>query len=92
MAFTSAQDGIFDHLKDPITGTFEKEAGFGPGNIQHDTYHQILRELKAPESLSIGKTIPKALMASVLSESELGIVTKTHPPQSASIGLPFSLV
>ncbi len=46
-------------------------------------------ELAAPQSLSLGKTVPTELVASAISLNLEDIVTDTHHPQICSVGLPF---
>jgi len=46
-------------------------------------------ELAAPQSLSLGKTVPAELVASAVSLNRQDIVTDTHHPQICSVGLPF---
>src|SRR5947207_5844467 len=46
-------------------------------------------ELAAPQSLSLGKTVPTELVASAISLKLEDIVTDTHHPQICSVGLPF---
>jgi trans-2,3-dihydro-3-hydroxyanthranilate isomerase len=46
-------------------------------------------ELAAPQSLSLGKTVPAELVASAVSLKREDIVTDTHHPQICSVGLPF---
>jgi trans-2,3-dihydro-3-hydroxyanthranilate isomerase len=46
-------------------------------------------ELQAPETLSIGKTVSADDLASAISLDSGDIIADTHPPQFASVGLPF---
>src|SRR6184192_582592 len=46
-------------------------------------------ELAAPQSLSLGETVPAELVASAVSLKREDIVTDTHHPQICSVGLPF---
>jgi len=46
-------------------------------------------ELTAPESLSLGKSMPAEVLASAVSLAPADVVTETHPPQVASVGLPL---
>ena len=70
---------------------FEEEAGFVPITIRK-VEGRIWCELQAPEALSIGQAISVDLAASALSLSPQDIVTSTHQPQVASVGLPFIMV
>ena len=73
------------------TIVFEEKAGPVPITIRR-VDGDIWCELKAPEALSIGQTISVDLAASALSLSPEDIVTRTHQPQVASVGLPFIMV
>jgi len=53
---------------------------------------KIWCELKAPQNLSVGIEIPVEMVAQALSLKEEDIVTANHPPQLASVGLPFVIV
>ena len=50
---------------------------------------QTTCELRAPQSLSLGKTIPAQAVATAVSLDVEDVVTDTHPPQIATVGLPF---
>ena len=45
--------------------------------------------LSAPEALSIGKSVDVSLVADAIAIAPADVVTATHPPQVASVGLPF---
>ena len=88
-AFALAAAGEFGPLDEPITVTFEEKAGVVPIAIQRRDGTGIWCELAAPGRLSLGKTISPASLAAAVSLTADDLVTTTHPPQVASVGLPF---
>jgi len=88
-AFALAAAGEFGPLDEPITVTFEEKAGVVPIAIQRRDGTGIWCELAAPRRLSLGKTISPASLAAAVSLTADDVVTTTHPPQVASVGLPF---
>ncbi|MGB1253690.1 MAG: PhzF family phenazine biosynthesis protein, partial [Candidatus Promineifilaceae bacterium] len=88
-AFTLAATGELGDITPSIEISFEEVAGIVPMTVRKDANRPIWCELKAPETLSLGQTLPVELMADVLSLTPADIVTTTHPPQQASVGLPF---
>jgi trans-2,3-dihydro-3-hydroxyanthranilate isomerase len=88
-AFALAATGEFGPIDTPITVTFEERAGLVPISIQQREDTLIWCELAAPEPLSLGKTISAQALASAVSLAPRDIVTTTHLPQVASVGLPF---
>ena len=88
-AFALAAAGEFGPLDEPITVTFEEKAGVVPIAIQRRDGTGIWCELAAPGRLSLGKTISPASLAAAVSLTADAVVTTTHPPQVASVGLPF---
>jgi trans-2,3-dihydro-3-hydroxyanthranilate isomerase len=72
--------------------TFEEKAGLVPITIEHAPGKTIRCELQAPEPLSLGKTVAVGQIADIVSLSNDDIVTATHTPQMASVGLPFVFV
>jgi len=68
---------------------FEEGAGLVPVTIQRRAGERFWCELGAPEPLSLGKTVPVSAVAAAASLSDADIVTTTHQPQAASVGLPF---
>ena len=88
-AFVLAAAGEFGRIETSITVTFEEKAGLVPVFVQRRSESVLWCELQAPESLSIGQTISGDLLASAVSLRLDDIVTKTHSPQVASVGLPF---
>lgn len=90
-AFVLAAAGELGPLEAPLTVTFEEKAGVVPVAIERRQDGIIWCELSAPEPLSLGKAISVASLTSAISLVESDIVTTTHPPQVASVGLPFIL-
>jgi trans-2,3-dihydro-3-hydroxyanthranilate isomerase len=91
-AFVLASTGEFGEIHSSLTVIFEEEAGLVSVSIQESQGKVTSCELAAPQSVSLGKTIPVQLVASAISLSTSDIVTKTHAPQLASVGLPFVMV
>jgi len=90
-AFTLASIGQFDRLEEETHVVFEEQAGAVPISIRK-TDAGLLCELKAPEAFSLGQHISPDLIASALSLQPEDIVTNTHQPLVASVGLPFVIV
>jgi trans-2,3-dihydro-3-hydroxyanthranilate isomerase len=87
-AFVLATLGELGPLDRPLTITFEEKAG--PVPIAVERRDGLIRcELTAPERLSLGRSIAAEVMARALSLEPEDIVTRTHPPQVASVGLRF---
>ncbi|MFC1840704.1 PhzF family phenazine biosynthesis protein [Thermodesulfobacteriota bacterium] len=87
-AFVLANSGALGNIDTEINIIFEEKAGLVPVRIGKKD-DNFWCELKAPEDLSIGKTISIDLVASALSLSSEDIVTNNHQPQVASVGFPF---
>ena len=87
-AFVLASSGALGNIDNETNIVFEEKAGLVPIRIRKND-NSFWCELKAPEDLSIGKTIPVDLTASALSISPEDIETNNHQPQVASVGLPF---
>ena len=90
-AFVLANTGELGSVDDETHIVFEEKAGPVPITIRRID-GKIWCELKAPQALSMGQTIPLDLAASALSLPPEDIVTNTHQPQLASVGLPFIMV
>jgi len=90
-AFALATAGEFGAIDNAITVTFEEKAGLVPVSI-HRREGRIWCELSAPERLSLGKTVSAEIVAAAVSISPEEVVTRAHPPQVASVGLPFLMV
>ena len=91
-AFVLASAGEFGEIKSSLTVTFEEQSGLVSVTIQEIGGEVASCELTAPQALSFGKTLPVELVAAAISIDSKEIVTKTHGPQVASVGLPFIMV
>ena len=91
-AFVLATTGRLGAIDTALTVTFEERAGLVPITIRERPDQSVWCELTAPERLSLGKTVDIQTMAALLSLVADDIVTRTHPPQVASVGLPFLFV
>ena len=87
-AFVLATMGAFGPIDSSITVTFEEKAGLVPITI-HQRQGTLWCQLSAPERLSLGETVSADLLASAMSLASGDVVTTTHQPQVASVGLPF---
>jgi trans-2,3-dihydro-3-hydroxyanthranilate isomerase len=87
-AFVLAATGAFGPIETPITVTFEEKAGLVPIEIRLRE-GTLWCELSAPQRLSLGKTVSAESVGSTVSLSAADVVTTTHLPQVASVGLPF---
>jgi trans-2,3-dihydro-3-hydroxyanthranilate isomerase len=88
-AFALASAGEFGEIRSSRAVTFEEEAGLVAITIREAEGRIVSCELAAPQPVSFGKTLPAELVASAVSLDATDIVTKTHPPQVTSVGLPF---
>src|SRR5262249_29985938 len=70
--------GELGEIKSSVTATFEEEAGLVSIAINESGGKIVSCELTAPQSLSLGKTLPIELVANAISVDEKEIVTKTH--------------
>jgi len=91
-AFVLATIGELGETKSSMTITFEEEAGLVSIAIAVSNGKITSCELTAPQAFSFGKTVPVAHAASALSLDAKDIVTTTHEPRVASVGLPFLFV
>jgi trans-2,3-dihydro-3-hydroxyanthranilate isomerase len=69
---------VFDELAGPVAITIVRR----PGN-------RFRCDLTAPEALSLGARVPVAAVAAAAGLDEADVVTRTHEPQFASVGLGF---
>ena len=90
-AFTLASIGELGNIDEGLNIIFEEKAGPVPISIRR-VGADIWCELKAPEPLSLGQSIDLDLIAAALSLVSEDIVTSTHQPIVASVGLPFVIV
>ena len=88
-AFTLATIGELGDFDSNLEVVFEEKAGLVPVSIRKDASGAIFSELKAPETLSLGEPMEVELIARALGLLPEDIVVTTHPPQVASVGLPF---
>jgi trans-2,3-dihydro-3-hydroxyanthranilate isomerase len=88
-AFTLASIG---EIAVNTTVTFEEDAGVVPIVVRQEKDRPIWCELRAPQPLRIGKSVSAETIAEILSLEPIEIVTTNHPPQEASVGLPFLIV
>lgn len=88
-AFALATAGEFGAIEEPVTVTFEEKAGLVPVSIHRREGNVLWCELSAPQRLSLGKVIPADMVAAAVSLDPDDVVTRTHPPRVASVGLPF---
>jgi len=87
-AFVLATMGELGPLEQPARITFEEKAGLVPITVERRDGH-IRCELQAPERLSLGRSISPEILAEAVSLAPEDVVTRTHPPQVASVGLRF---
>ena len=84
--------GEIELADDVATVTFEERAGMVPVRVERDAQDGIFCELTAPEPLSIGAQVSVDVVAAAVGLRSEDIVTASHPPQVASVGLPFLMV
>jgi trans-2,3-dihydro-3-hydroxyanthranilate isomerase len=87
-AFALATAGEFGPVESSIAVTFEEKAGLVPITIQRRA-GGLWCELSAPQRLTLGGTVSAETVAQAVSLTPDDIVIRTHPPQVASVGLPF---
>ena len=69
---------------------FEEAAGLVPVDLLRDAAGRAIgATLTAPQPLTIGKTMPAAIVAKCVGLEPAAVVTSTHEPIAASVGLPF---
>ena len=85
-AFVLATVGELGEVRGTMTVTFEEKAGLVPITISETGGRVVSCELAAPQALSLGETVPVALLASAVSLEAQDIVTEPHPPRVASVG------
>jgi trans-2,3-dihydro-3-hydroxyanthranilate isomerase len=88
-AFALATAGEFGPIDGPVTVTFEEKAGLVPISIEKREGNVLWCELSAPQRLSLGKSFSAEMVAAAVSLRPEDVITATHPPQVASVGLPF---
>ncbi len=85
-AFVLATVGELNGLNEV---TFEELAGLVKVRILREPNKALWCELKAPQSLSLAQTVSVERMTDILSLNPEDIVTTTHQPRVASVGLSF---
>jgi len=90
-AFVLSSIGEIGNIAEGLNIVFEEKAGPVPISIRQ-VGADIWCELKAPEPLTLGQSIELDLIAAALSLVSEDIVTSTHEPIVASVGLPFIIV
>jgi trans-2,3-dihydro-3-hydroxyanthranilate isomerase len=88
-AFVLATIGELGGINKTTEIVFEEKAGLVPITVKKQQDGSIWCELKAPQKLFVGKTVPVEMVAKAISLTNENIVTDNHPPQVASVGLPF---
>jgi len=88
-AFVLASSGMIVDFHESTEIIFEEKAGLVHIFLKKLDDGSIWSELQAPEKLSIGKTVLAEDLASAISLDSGDIIADTHPPQFASVGLPF---
>jgi trans-2,3-dihydro-3-hydroxyanthranilate isomerase len=88
-AFVLASMGAFGALEAPRAIVFEEQAGLVPVTIEKRHGERIWCELTAPQGLTLGKTVSAQSVAAAVSLAADDILTTSHEPQVASVGLPF---
>jgi trans-2,3-dihydro-3-hydroxyanthranilate isomerase len=88
-AFVLAASGALGMFESPHVVTFEETAGSVSVSIHRRNGRRIWCELTAPQRLSLGRTVSAESVAKSVSLAAKDIISVTHPPQVASVGLPF---
>jgi trans-2,3-dihydro-3-hydroxyanthranilate isomerase len=91
-AFVLASCGELEAFDGTTEIIFEEKAGLVGISLRKSDEGKISCELKAPQVLSLGEELSADLLAAALSLPADQIVTETHPPMLASVGLPFVMV
>ncbi|MDG0968604.1 MAG: PhzF family phenazine biosynthesis protein [Porticoccaceae bacterium] len=91
-AFVLAEIGQFGGFDGPMEVVFEEIAGSVAIAIDRNDHGYTRCELKAPGAFWIGQTVSADVVAAILNLSVTDIVTDTHEPQEASVGLEFLCV
>jgi trans-2,3-dihydro-3-hydroxyanthranilate isomerase len=88
-AFVLATVGEFGKIESTMQVYFEEKAGVVPVAILNPRGKPLVCRLAAPERLSLGGVVAPPLVAAAVSLETDDIITATHPPRVASVGLPF---
>ncbi|HWP74962.1 MAG TPA: PhzF family phenazine biosynthesis protein [Methylomirabilota bacterium] len=74
------------------TVRFEEAAGLVPVDLERDgAGHVVGATLTAPQPLALDQTIPAAVIAECVGLEAAAVLTGSHEPVVASVGLPFVL-
>lgn len=90
-AFVLATTGALGDLAGGGSVRFEERAGTVPVSIR-PVEGSFWCELAAPQEVTVGEPVPEAAVAKALSLEAGDVVTATHRPVVASVGLPFVMV
>jgi trans-2,3-dihydro-3-hydroxyanthranilate isomerase len=90
-AFVLASIGELGEIGSRTVVTFDEKAGRVPVEIHHDGA-DLQCVVTAPRLLSVDSVVDRGLVSAALSLTPDDIVASTHPPQVASVGLPFVFV
>lgn len=91
-AFVLAGIGMLGGLGEPRTVVFEELAGDVPVEVTPVGEGAFSCQLRAPQPLALGPQLPVDLVAAAIGLSPADLVTATHAPIVASVGLPFVVV
>jgi trans-2,3-dihydro-3-hydroxyanthranilate isomerase len=89
-AFVLATTGALGPIDGEVTVTFEEGAGIVPIRITQGN-GAVRCEFAAPERLTTGRSVSPERLAAAVSLTPDDVVSTTHPPQTASVGLRFLL-
>jgi trans-2,3-dihydro-3-hydroxyanthranilate isomerase len=90
-AFVLATIGAFGPLDELRQVTFEEGAGLVPVAVRKREGGRIWCELTAPQSLTLGQTVSAQSVAAAVSLAADDVITESHLPRVASVGLPLLL-
>ncbi len=88
-AFVLAHSGELGDYEPGKKIVFEEKAGLVPITLSNTQGDRLYCELQAPQSLSLGKTVPVIVIEKALSLPHGSVSVAVHLPQLASVGLPF---
>jgi len=88
-AYVLVTVGELEEFDETAEIVFEETAGLVSITARKTDEGMLWCELKAPEKISLGTTVSAQTFASAVSLHPSQIVTDTHLPQVASVGLPF---
>jgi trans-2,3-dihydro-3-hydroxyanthranilate isomerase len=91
-AVVLAQERAARALPVPDSFLFEERAGPVPVRLLRTGGSVCGAELTAPEGLTLGRPLGVAAAAACLSLPRAQVLTRTHAPRVASVGLPFLIV